>query len=159
MASLSSGCLGNRTLLNASGSGERARAVQRRCSSVQQQPRQQRKPRCRTARIAAACTLDNQWPSAPACCTRHRRRHLQQRLIIAARAGPEPSSSSGRADAAADADADAALSAGAVLLRATLPCGELTVRLMTEADVRGAGVLLTRAFGGTPEAVGLDEAM
>lgn len=58
-------------------------------------------------------------------------------------------------DAGADSDADpAALPA----MRTSLACGELTVGLIAEADVRGAAVLLTRAFAGTPEAVSLDEA-
>ncbi|KAI8475962.1 MAG: acyl-CoA N-acyltransferase [Monoraphidium minutum] len=55
---------------------------------------------------------------------------------------------------------DLAAAAGAepgVLLTTQLPCGELTVRLMRESDLRGAALMLTRAFAGTPEAVSFDE--
>ncbi|KAF6254115.1 hypothetical protein COO60DRAFT_351797 [Scenedesmus sp. NREL 46B-D3] len=39
------------------------------------------------------------------------------------------------------------------------PSGKVTIEFLQPNDVQGAGLLLTRAFAGTPEAVRLDEAV
>jgi hypothetical protein len=75
----------------------------------------------------------------------HRSTQLHARRIACAAAG----------DAAADA---ATLPLPPPLFEAALPCGALTVRPLADGDVRGAALLMTRAFAGTPEAVGMDEA-
>lgn len=64
----------------------------------------------------------------------------------------QPTGASAEAEAAAAAEDD-----DGVLLCTRLPCGDLTVRPLRERDVRGAALLLTRAFAGTPEAVTLEE--
>ncbi|WIA21388.1 hypothetical protein OEZ85_000604 [Tetradesmus obliquus] len=52
-----------------------------------------------------------------------------------------------------------ACAAPAAVKEAVIPAGKVTVGFLQANDVQGAGLLLTRAFAGTPEAVKLDEAV
>lgn len=49
--------------------------------------------------------------------------------------------------------------AAEVLFSHSSPAGAISIQLLQPDDVQGAGLLLTRAFAGTPEAVKLDEAL
>eukprot|EP00882_Tetradesmus_deserticola_P030220 GHRQ01033915.1.p1 GENE.GHRQ01033915.1~~GHRQ01033915.1.p1 ORF type:complete len:235 (+),score=67.45 GHRQ01033915.1:78-782(+) len=53
----------------------------------------------------------------------------------------------------------AACAASAALKATEVPCGKVTVEFLQPNEVQGAGLLLTRAFAGTPEAVKLHEAV